>query len=85
MFKDFMSKKSLLFVAADFFLNACIFAAESYKIDVLARLGPVKARKQLKPENPAPKTAKVVGWTDTLDYGPVEELQKSLKAGAYAS
>jgi phosphate/phosphite/phosphonate ABC transporter binding protein len=44
----------------------------------------VDALKQMKPEDPAAKTAKVVGWTDALDYGPVEELQKSLKVGAYA-
>ena len=44
----------------------------------------VDALKQLKPEDPAAKAAKVVGWTDPLNYGPVEELQKSLKVGAYA-
>jgi len=26
----------------------------------------------------------VVGWTDALDYAPIEALQKSLKVGAYA-
>lgn len=40
--------------------------------------------KQLKPEDAAAKSAKVVGWTDPLDYGPVEALQKALKIGAYA-
>lgn len=39
--------------------------------------------KQMKPGDPAAKSAKVVGWTDPLDYGPVEALQKSLKVGAY--
>lgn len=44
----------------------------------------VEALKQLKPGDAAAKNAKIVGWTDALDYGPVEELQKSLKVGAYA-
>ncbi|HID97756.1 MAG TPA: transporter substrate-binding domain-containing protein [Thermodesulfobacteriaceae bacterium] len=42
------------------------------------------ALKQIKPEDPAAKTAKIVGWTDPLDYSPVEELQKELRIGAYA-
>ncbi|MBN1592874.1 MAG: phosphate/phosphite/phosphonate ABC transporter substrate-binding protein [Candidatus Coatesbacteria bacterium] len=33
----------------------------------------------------AAKDAKIVGWTSPLDYGPVEDLQKSLKVGAYAA
>ena len=44
----------------------------------------VAALKEMKPEDPAAKSAKVVGWTDALDYGPVETLQKSLSVGAYA-
>ena len=44
----------------------------------------VTALKQMKPEDPAAKAARVVGWTDALDYSPVKELQKSLKVGAYA-
>jgi twitching motility protein PilJ len=44
----------------------------------------VEALKQLKSGDAAAKSAKIVGWTDALDYGPVEELQKSLKVGAYA-
>ncbi len=44
----------------------------------------VDVLKQLKPEDAAAKSAKVVGWTDPLDYGPVEALQKALKIGAYA-
>ncbi len=44
----------------------------------------IQALKQLKADDPAAKSAKIVGWTDALDYGPVEELQKSLKVGAYA-
>ena len=44
----------------------------------------VDALKQLKPDHPAAKAAKVVGWTDPLDYGPVEDLQKALNIGAYA-
>jgi len=44
-----------------------------------------EALKQLKETETAAKNAKIVGWVDALDYGPVEELQKSLKVGAYAS
>lgn len=43
----------------------------------------VDALKQMKQDDPAAKAAKVVGWSDALDYNPVEELQKSLKVGAY--
>jgi ABC-type phosphate/phosphonate transport system substrate-binding protein len=39
---------------------------------------------QMKPDDTAAKNAKVVGWVKPLDYGPVEELQKTLKVGAYA-
>jgi len=35
------------------------------------------------PDSPAAKQAKVVGWTQALDYGPVEDLQESLGVGAY--
>jgi hypothetical protein len=38
----------------------------------------------MKSDDPAAKAAKVVGWTDALDYGAVEALQESLKVGAYA-
>ena len=44
----------------------------------------VEALMKLKPEDAAAQNAKVVGWSDALDYGPVEELQKRLKIGAYA-
>jgi len=44
----------------------------------------VEKLKQMTAQDPAARAAKVVGWTDALDYGPVEELQKSLKVGAYA-
>lgn len=44
----------------------------------------VGALMKLKPEDPAAKAAKIVGWSDALDYGPVEDLQKKLKIGAYA-
>ena len=43
------------------------------------------ALKQLKKTDTAAKNAKIVGWVDALDYSPVEELQKSLKVGAYAA
>ena len=44
----------------------------------------VAALKQMKPDDPAAKAAKVVGWVDALDYAPVEDLQKTLAIGAYA-
>jgi twitching motility protein PilJ len=44
----------------------------------------VAALKELKPEDAAAKAAKIVGWSDPLDYSGVEELQKTLKVGAYA-
>jgi two-component system sensor histidine kinase TtrS len=43
----------------------------------------LKALKQLQPNDPAAKNAKLVGWVDALDYAPVEELQKTLKVGAF--
>ena len=45
----------------------------------------VEALMKLKPEDQAAKDAKMVGWSASLDYGPVEELQKKLKIGAYAN
>ncbi len=45
----------------------------------------VTALKELKPEDKAAKAAKIVGWTDPLDYSAVENLQRSLKVGAYAN
>ena len=44
----------------------------------------VTALKSLSKDDKAAKAAKIVGWTDPLDYGPVEELQKTLSVGAYA-
>jgi len=44
----------------------------------------VAALKELKPEDKAAKAAKVVGWSDPLDYAGVEALQQSLKVGASA-
>ena len=43
------------------------------------------ALKMLKSDEAAARNAKIVGWVDALDYQPVEELQKKLKVGAYAS
>jgi len=43
----------------------------------------VAALKQLKPADAAAKAAKIMGWTDALDYQGVEDLQKKLKVGAY--
>lgn len=45
----------------------------------------VAALKQMTADDAAAKSAKVVGWTDALDYGPVEDLQKALHVGAYAA
>ena len=43
----------------------------------------LSALKKMKETDNAAKTGKIVGWVDALDYDPVEELQKSLKVGAY--
>ena len=43
----------------------------------------VAALKQLQPADGASKAAKIMGWTDALDYQGVEDLQKKLKVGAY--
>lgn len=44
----------------------------------------VSALKNLTKEDEAAKSAKVIGWNDALDYGPVDALQKTLSVGAYA-
>ncbi len=44
----------------------------------------VTALKELQPGDKAAKNAKIVGWTDPLDYSDVETLQKSLGVGAYS-
>ncbi len=43
----------------------------------------VASLKKLDKNHKAAKDAKVVGWVDSLDYKPVEDLQKTLKVGAY--
>ena len=43
----------------------------------------VAALKQVKKDDPAASKAKIVGWSDPLDYSPVEELQKTLGVGAF--
>jgi len=43
----------------------------------------VAALKAISSTDKAAKAAKIVGWTDPLDYGPVEDLQKTLSVGAY--
>lgn len=43
----------------------------------------VDALKAVKSNDAAAKSAKVVGWVDALDYGPVEALQQTLKVGAF--
>jgi len=45
----------------------------------------VAALKQMKSDEAAAQNAKVVGWSDALDYGPVEDLQKALHVGAFAA
>ena len=42
------------------------------------------ALKDMKPKDKAARAAKIVGWTDPLDYYGVEILQKELKLGAFA-
>ncbi len=42
------------------------------------------ALKSVKKDEDAAKKAKIIGWSDALDYGPVEELQKALGVGAFA-
>lgn len=43
----------------------------------------VQALTEMAADNAAAKAAKVVGWTQPLDYAPVESLQKSLSIGAF--
>lgn len=43
----------------------------------------VAALKELQPEDKAAKDAKIVGWSDPLDYEGIDALQKSLGIGAY--
>ncbi len=43
----------------------------------------VAALKKLKSDDKAAQDAKIIGWTDSLDYQGVEDLQKTLKIGAY--
>ncbi len=51
--------------------------------DALARKV-ADALKGMEQGDPAAKAAKILGWTDPLDYAPVENLQKTLKIGAFA-
>lgn len=44
-----------------------------------------KALKALGAESPAARAAKVVGWTDSLDYGPVRECLQTIKYGVFAN
>jgi len=44
----------------------------------------VAALKQITKDNPAAAKAKIIGWSEPLDYSPVEELQKALTVGAFA-
>lgn len=43
----------------------------------------VAALKTLKSNDKAAQDAKIIGWNDPLDYQGVENLQKTLKIGAY--
>ncbi len=42
------------------------------------------ALRALEPGDRAARAARIAGWTDPLDYGPVAELQQSLGTGAFA-
>jgi twitching motility protein PilJ len=44
----------------------------------------VSALKEMQESDKAAQTAKIIGWTDPLDYSGVLSLQQSLKVGAYA-
>lgn len=43
----------------------------------------VEALKKLSSDDKAAKNAKIVGWSDPLDYTPVKELQETLKIDAF--
>ena len=43
----------------------------------------VAALKLVQKDDSAASKAKIIGWTDPLDYGPVDDLQKALGVGAY--
>ncbi|MCK4303024.1 MAG: phosphate/phosphite/phosphonate ABC transporter substrate-binding protein [Candidatus Eisenbacteria sp.] len=42
-----------------------------------------KALKALPSDHPATKAAKIVGWTDPVDYGPVAECLREIKYGVF--
>lgn len=44
----------------------------------------LKALKLITSDNDAAKKAKIIGWSDPLDYSSVDDLLKTLKLGAYA-
>ena len=44
----------------------------------------VDALKSLSSDSPASQSAKIMGWVSPLDYSAVEDLQKTLKVGAYS-
>ena len=44
-----------------------------------------QALKSVKQDDNAAKKAKIIGWTDPLDYTPVVDLQKALGVGAFAN
>ncbi len=43
----------------------------------------VSALKLITADDAAAKKAKIIGWTDPLDYSGVEDLQRELKVGGY--
>ncbi len=57
--------------------------AKAAATDDVAAQKVVKALLVLKSDDPAAKSAKIVGWAKPLDYSGVETLQKLLKVGAY--
>lgn len=58
--------------------------AATKKADPAVTAKLVAALKALTPEHPAAQQAKIVGWTDPLDYAPVVECLTAIKFGAFA-
>lgn len=57
--------------------------AKTAETSVTLALKVATALKLIKKDDQAAKKAKIIGWTDPLDYSPVEELQKALGVGAF--
>ncbi len=57
--------------------------AKTANTDFMVANRVVTALKLLTENDQACKEAKIIGWTDPLDYSSVEELQRDLKVGGY--